>query len=185
HQPTLTFRVTGAASVARLEPLLLDQDEGKVWQARWSRAVDNDGEDGDSGSHLNGGRIDFVWETTVKKEEVRRHRNARVLNRLSGAQVLEDKANLVLLQRLMTAPTLESYAVIGRGEVARWAHGRFERQRNQWPEGTPRDPPEGEEDWWCVKAAGGNGGLDVWVLHEGNWKSVTYALSDHESYVIQ
>lgn len=43
----------------------------------------------------------------------------------------------------------------------------------------------GEEDWWCVKAAGGNGGLDIWVLHKGNWKTVTEALSEHESYVIQ
>lgn len=47
------------------------------------------------------------------------------------------------------------------------------------------DGGAGGEDWWCVKAAGGNGGLDIWVLHEGNWKSVTEALSDHESYVIQ
>lgn len=43
----------------------------------------------------------------------------------------------------------------------------------------------GKEDWWCVKAAGGNGGLDIWVLHKGNWKMVTEALSEHESYVIQ
>lgn len=84
QQQTLTFRVTGAASVARLEPLLLDQDEGGRWQPKWSRAVDDGGDDG---SGANGGRIDFVWETTVRKEEVRRHRNARVLNRLSGAQV--------------------------------------------------------------------------------------------------
>lgn len=43
----------------------------------------------------------------------------------------------------------------------------------------------GGEDWWCVKAAGGNGGMDIWVLHEGNWNLITEALSDHESYVIQ
>lgn len=47
------------------------------------------------------------------------------------------------------------------------------------------DGGAGGEDWWCVKAAGGNGGLDIWVLHEGNWKPVTEELSDTESYVIQ
>ena len=147
--------------------------------------------------------------------------------------MLEDKANLVLLQRLMTAPTLESYVAQGRETVAEWAQLRFQH-RNKPPDGAamppPRAPPEGAgvdddrvsnhdgattrdakatatikevpetaaeaggaaevggaggEDWWCVKAAGGNGGLDIWVLHEGNWKSVTEQLSVGESYVIQ
>ena len=150
--------------------------------------------------------------------------------------MLEDKASLVLLQRLMTAPTLESYVARGRQTVAEWAQSRFQRRRNKPPDGSPappRPPPEGVlvgedgriprhegtatrhaeaattaatavvtktaaeaaaeigdggaggEDWWCVKAAGGNGGLDIWVLHEGNWKSVAESLSDGESYVIQ
>lgn len=47
------------------------------------------------------------------------------------------------------------------------------------------DGGAGGEDWWCVKAAGGNGGLAIWVLHEGNWKAVTDALSENESYVVQ
>ncbi|CAM9903066.1 unnamed protein product [Ectocarpus sp. 6 AP-2014] len=214
-QPTLTFRVTGASSVARLEPLLLGQGGRNQRPTIWSRSLDS----GDDGV-----RVDFVWETTVTKQQQRRHRDARVLNRLSGAQVLEDKANLVLLQRLMTAPTLESYAVNGRNAVARWAQQRFKEQN--LPRDRPPPPPStreagyphddqflarkralvqgtsaatettqeseavgnghaGEEDWWCVKAAGGNGGLDIWVLHKGNWKMVTEALSEHESYVIQ
>lgn len=145
--------------------------------------------------------------------------------RVGARQVLEDKANLVLLQRLMTAPTLESYAVNGRGAVAQWAQRRFQQQcqRPGGPSPPPSPPangvsidgeksPEhgsvatmaagpgtsalaattsagdggaGGEDWWCVKAAGGNGGLDIWVMHAGNWKSVVGALSDNESYVIQ
>lgn len=158
-------------------------------------------------------------------------------------QVLEDKANLVLLQRLMKAPTLESYVARGRQTVAEWAQSRFQQRNKPPPDGPPMPmpplpPPEGVlhvvdedrtpkhegttmrdakaattltptmvvtetaaeaaaavsevgvggaggEDWWCVKAAGGNGGLDIWVLHEGNWKSVTEKLSDDESYVIQ
>lgn len=86
-KPTLTFRVTGAASVARLEPLLLDhKDRGnRRRQATWSRAL-NSGGDGGSNSTA-GARLDFVWETTVSKLRHQQHRNARVLNRLSGAQV--------------------------------------------------------------------------------------------------
>lgn len=143
--------------------------------------------------------------------------------------MLEDKASLVLLQRLMTVPTLESYVANGGKTVAQWAQLRFQ-QRNRPPDASPTPPPRapsegvlvdedrtsrhdrtttrnekvatttvteaavavevsdggaGGEDWWCVKAAGGNGGLDIWVLHEGNQKSVTEKLSDNESYVIQ
>lgn len=144
--------------------------------------------------------------------------------------MLEDKANLVLLQRLMTVPTLESYVANGQDAVAQWAQSRF-RHRGKPLDGPPMPPrppskgvfadegrttrhdrtstrdakvttttgvtPEaapvagaddegaGGEDWWCVKAAGGNGGLDIWVMHEGNWKSVTEELGDDESYVIQ
>lgn len=130
----------------------------------------------------------------------------------------------MLLQRLMTAPTLESFAVNGRSAVSRWAEQRF-KEKIPSRESPPPPPftreagyqhddqflarkralvqgtsaatettekleavgngPAGEEDWWCVKAAGGNGGLDIWVLHKGNWKMVTEALSEHESYVIQ
>ncbi|CAM9431262.1 unnamed protein product [Pylaiella littoralis] len=230
---TLTFRVTGAASVARLEPLLLDHDHrrGNGRLVTWTRARKSGGDAGGNNNDL-GARLDFVWETTVSKLRHKQHRNARVLNRLGGAQVLEDKANLVLLQRLMTAPTLESYAVSGRKAVTQWAQLRFQQQHQTPGHSSPPPPPPqqpapegvllhkergrrreqtptqdstavaavpgtaaaaaaindggaGGEDWWCVKAAGGNGGLDIWVLHEGNWKSVTEALSDHESYVIQ
>lgn len=78
NQPTLTFRVTGASSVARLEPLLLGQGGRNQRPTTWSRSLD---------SSDDGARIDFVWETTVTKQHQQRHRDARVLNRLSGAQV--------------------------------------------------------------------------------------------------
>lgn len=77
---TLTFIVTGAASIARLEPLLVQGDWESRRRIKWSRASA-----GDAG--CAGARIDFVWETTVSKRQHREHRNARVLNRLSGAQV--------------------------------------------------------------------------------------------------
>lgn len=85
---TLTFRVTGAASVARLEPLLLDLDHhpGSCGPATWMRASESGG-DGGGNNNASGARLDFVWETTVSKLRHKQHRNARVLNRLSGAQV--------------------------------------------------------------------------------------------------
>lgn len=46
-------------------------------------------------------------------------------------------------------------------------------------------PAEHRDDWWCVKAAGGNGGMDIWVMHAGNWRSVTGKLQEDDDYVIQ
>lgn len=84
HASRLSFRVTGAASVARLEPLLLAGDWRHMGQrVEWSRVPGRDG-----GSAAGGDRIDFVWETTVLKQQLMEHRNATILNRLSGAQVL-------------------------------------------------------------------------------------------------
>lgn len=72
--------------MARLEPLLL----GREWRNRgqrveWLWATGGGGNGG--GGSVAGPRIDFVWETTVAKQRRKDHRNATVLNRLSGAQV--------------------------------------------------------------------------------------------------
>lgn len=75
----LTFRVTGAASVARFEPLLLGREWGGG-HAIWSPPTS-------SASGQGASAIDFVWETTVTKCQRQQHRSARVLNRLVGAQV--------------------------------------------------------------------------------------------------
>ena len=120
--------------------------------------------------------------------------------------MLEDKANLALLQRLMTAPTLDSYVVKGRAEVVRWAQLHYQSDADAPPSSHLQEEERGQEtprqgdktatlnggsggagggDWWCVKAAGGNGGMDIWVFHEGNWRAVTQNLRDRESYVIQ
>lgn len=99
---TLTFRVTGAASVARLEPLLLDHDHrrGNGRLVTWTRARKSGGDAGGNNNDL-GARLDFVWETTVSKLRHKQHRNARVLNRLSGAQVC-----LVLHRALLNRESL-------------------------------------------------------------------------------
>lgn len=80
---TLTFRVTGAAAIARLNPLLLGREWGGgrlMWTQSTLGAVDCDETGG-------GNAIDFVYETTVTKALRKQHRRAKVLNRLSGAQV--------------------------------------------------------------------------------------------------
>ncbi len=82
----LTFRVTGAASVARLEPLLLSHDQESRRKTVWCRAGSRAGDEGENDPRA-AARLDFVWETTVTKEQQEQHRAARVLNRLSGAQV--------------------------------------------------------------------------------------------------
>lgn len=141
----------------------------------------------------------------------------RVHGTYSRRKVLEDKANLALLQRLMSAPTLESRIMVGRKEVYGWAHLQFlplpaspDHSRPPLPSTTdessdtevspsglvsePGSPPiacsgnvKGPvgENWWCVKASGGNGGMDIWVMHEGNWREVAKRLHDSEEYVIQ
>lgn len=121
--------------------------------------------------------------------------------------MLEDKANLALLQRRMTAPTLQSHAVKGAAAVSLWARLQFQQDpqlggslgsapNQDVPSAAPHGAEAvaatgvgrssaGSDNWWCVKAAGGNGGMDVWVLHEGNWKAVTEKLRHDEEYVIQ
>lgn len=94
----------------------------------------------------------------------------------------------------MTIPTLESYVVVGRVEIERWADLRFQPATTTSPlppeiqEKTERQSADGGEardGWWCVKASGGNGGMDVWVVHEGNWRTVVERLHENEEYVIQ
>ena len=85
RERTMTFRVTGAASVARLDPLLLHGDWERGKGVAWVRADDkvSGAEDCDDAATS----IDFVWETVATKHQRAQHRKAVVLNRLSGAQV--------------------------------------------------------------------------------------------------
>lgn len=70
--------------MARLEPLLLDQDWLQQLGIVWVRA--NDEGSGGEGHDVSAS-IDFVWETIATKNQRAQHREAAVLNRLSGAQV--------------------------------------------------------------------------------------------------
>ena len=46
-------------------------------------------------------------------------------------------------------------------------------------------PPQDGKDWWILKATGANGGVDVFVLHEGVVPSVLARLQAKELYVVQ
>lgn len=95
----LTFRVTGAASIARLEPLLLGDNWGGK-RATWSPAKND-------GGITAGGSIDLVWETTVSKKDREEHRKGRVLNRLSGAQVRVNQPDMMLTSVKPTSCTTQ------------------------------------------------------------------------------
>lgn len=105
----------------------------------------------------------------------------------------------------MDVPTLETHIVLGAEGVASWARRHYfqgtkdsqcdcgercgsrmaceytNRKRRQGSD----IPVSSEDDWWCVKAAGANGGMDVWVLHKGNWTAVAEHLHEKERYVVQ
>jgi len=40
-------------------------------------------------------------------------------------------------------------------------------------------------EWWIVKSSRGNGGKDVWILHNGNWKEVLDGIIGPGEYVLQ
>ncbi len=97
--------------------------------------------------------LDFVWETQVSRADKPRHDAATVLNRLNHAGILEDKASFACLQQGLppeSVPTLET-TVLKAVEVQGWLDER-------------RRQPGGTEEWWILKAAGGNAGQDVYVL---------------------
>jgi hypothetical protein len=49
---------------------------------------------------------------------------------------------------------------------------------------TEEDPRLGH-DWWAVKASRGNGGKDVWIVHQDNYLTVIPSLPIGEEYVMQ
>lgn len=90
----LTFRVTGAASMARLEPLLLENQKWAKARLSWSRANIQPDKCAEGARETR--PIDFVYETSVTKELREEHQKARVLNRLCGAQVRFKKENTLV-----------------------------------------------------------------------------------------
>ncbi|KAJ1427693.1 tubulin-tyrosine ligase family-domain-containing protein, partial [Ochromonadaceae sp. CCMP2298] len=157
------FRVTGKQSIERLEPLIKALVPGAV-----------------SAEELIADQkelpaLDFVWETTCRREHRPIHQNAALTNKLHNAQIIESKSSLAYLQLRVDYPMLETYIAEGGGEVGAWVKARWETQ------GTA----QAELDWWVVKASKGNGGRDVWILNAGNADKVLSELEPLEEYVIQ
>jgi hypothetical protein len=156
------FRVTGKQSIERLEPLIKALLPGAV-----------SAEDIlDQKAELP---LDFVWETTCRREHRPIHQNAALINKLHNAQIIESKSSLAYLQLLVNYPMLETYIAEGGREVGAWVGARW---------GTP-GTKQAELDWWVVKASKGNGGRDVWILNAGNAEKVISELEPLEEYVIQ
>mmetsp|Transcript_30998 Transcript_30998/g.40931 ORF Transcript_30998/g.40931 Transcript_30998/m.40931 type:complete len:430 (+) Transcript_30998:74-1363(+) len=157
------FRITGEASIRRITPVLLKT--GKAKAIVWKEAKDQNE------------KIDFVWETTVSMIWKDAHREAAVLNRLHNSYILEDKGNMALLQQRMKCQTLETYIMPDRCSVAHWV-------RKRWASGVEKISTI-EFDWWMVKASKGNGGADIWVLHQDNYNEVLDKIAEDEELVVQ
>jgi hypothetical protein len=50
---------------------------------------------------------------------------------------------------------------------------------------TAEEDPRLGHDWWAVKASRGNGGKDVWIVHQDNYLTVIPSLPIGEEYVMQ
>lgn len=192
---TLTYRVTGAQSIDRIDPLLKSLDNFD-----WTSINDSTT------------ALDFVWETACKVADRNQHSEARILNRLHNSKIIEDKSNLAFLQLQMmdwsTSKSLETYVAKDAREVSRWASKRWMpsaalkmdiartteedldpnlewrvsealQSHSSSLEGHVQhlisdeaalgwNHDDRNDDWWAVKASKGNGGRDVWILHKEN-----------------
>ena len=155
---SLSYRVTGAAARARIPPLLMRLHP----DIRWVECTSPDE------TPL------FVYETTCEKTFRACHQRATVLNRLHNSQILENKANLAILQTAMEIDMLETYLAQGFEEVRDWCHWKF-----------VKCTVSGELDWWVLKASQGNGGRDIWVISNDNYQSILTGIPLNDHFVIQ
>lgn len=151
----LRFRVTGKQSVERLEPLVRKLFPTSVWCDDVEQP------------------LDFVWETTCEKSHKEVHANAKVLSRLHNTQVIESKANLAFLQETMDIPTIETYVATDNADILPWLEQRFCRDA------------DGSREWWVLKASHGNGGKDIWLVNQSNYRAICAEVSVKQEYVLQ
>lgn len=154
----LRYRVTGVAARARIPPLLTNLHP----LIRWVECTSPD----DTPT--------FVYETTCEKTFKACHNRATVLNRLHNSQILENKANLAVLQTAMDIDMLKTYLAQGRDEVRDWCDWKF-----------GKSTVDGELDWWVLKASQGNGGRDIWIVSKENFERILIDIPPHDHFVIQ
>lgn len=188
----LFYRITGAQTIERIEPLLKP-----LLCCDW-RLVN------DSVSSVH-----FVWETSCKIIERVQHLESAILNKLHNSFIIEDKSNLAYLQLIMSKSSLlevlDTYVAIGLAGVTKWASNRWESIKsnetccnrflttgNSSLSSSVVEVSAGSstsvvipmvsnsDDWWIVKASKSNCGQDIWILHSYNYKDVLPQLSLHE-----
>jgi hypothetical protein len=168
--PVKHYRITGFHSVERITPILpLTKDVKWIECASLAEATSQ--------------RLDLVWETTCEMVWREVHKSARVYNCLHNTTILEDKSNLAFLQLRMKCPTLTTFVAKNGSDVISWAQQRWKISGcNTDKHGSSI---EADNDWWAVKASKGNGGTDIFIIHEENFKDVLAQAWKGEEYVIQ
>jgi hypothetical protein len=188
----LFYRITGAQTIVRIEPLLKP-----LLCCDW-RLVN------DSFTSVH-----FVWETSCKIIERVQHLESAILNKLHNSFIIEDKSNLAYLQLIISrnslVEVLETYVAIGLAGVTKWASNRWESVKSNEAccnrllttgdsslSSSILEDSAGStasvvipmvsnsDDWWIVKASKSNCGQDIWILHSYNYKDVLPQLSLHE-----
>ena len=142
-----TYRITGAHSIERIEPLLL----GNLGELKWEKVVRD----------FDELQLDFVWETNCEKSFKSLHDRAIILNRLHNSSIIEDKSNMAFLQIMMNVPVLETFIAKTSDDVKRWCETKWELSNEDLTDNSRSSA----SDWWAVKASRGNGGKDVFVSH--------------------
>lgn len=125
--------------------------------------------------------IPLVWETRCEKQYKSIHRKAQCLNKLHNSNIIENKANLIYLERIINnkykeaSQTLEAYYFSGIIELNAWLEIRWSNTKDPLP-----------NDWWVLKAAKGNGGKDIYIISYQNFKAILTNLNEStDEYIIQ
>ena len=119
--------------------------------------------------NLDAPAVDFVWIHTFSEPEKDLRDRDTVVTSVAGIEILENKANLALVERGVNAPTLESHQVKG-AQFKRWCRGRMS--------------PEGSKVW-IAKEANANGGEGLFSFAEADWEGVSVKLDPSAEYVVQ
>ncbi len=83
--------------------------------------------------------------------------------------MLEDKDKFAMLS---PPGALETAIVSGAEGVKIWSSQHWDSSSLHSPQLQEDKKKKDDNDWWCVKASKGNGGFDVFVMHQQNVGSV-------------
>jgi len=106
---------------------------------------------------------DLVWALSgnVDNHTASLRRTASVSAQLLGTDVLEDKAQLAILQQRMRCPTLPTSVLEGRAQLEAWCRRTFQAAKDDAGCGL-----------WVIKQANSNGGAGLCFVSQRNWRLV-------------